>query len=321
MSDDTTGALSVEAATNLLSTPEPERKTPGETADPPETASPPEADASEAPEPGDGGETETPEAVEAAAEPPQWWDAEDKAHFLELTPAQQAAVIRNEAKREEVLAKEKGKAADARKAAEAEVANVNNIVAQLNQWLPAAVDKFKSRWGDNPDWVAVTQEYGAEQATTWKFEHDQELKTLQDAHQSRQQAEQHKQALFLRERTEQLVTACPDLSPDKAGEKAIENQTALSQHLVKMGATPQRIRQMDALEMSIAWDAYRFRQGQQSLATKPKPAPAPQRNVAPTGAPSSRSESARAQDLMSKLNRSGRVDDAVAVLNARTARN
>lgn len=323
MSDEATGALSVDAAVNLLTAPAEEPKkqpaAPAEAAEQNE-GSPAEPDAaSEAPEPGDGAETETAEAAEAAPEPPQWWDAEDKAHFLELTPAAQAAVLRNEAKREDVLQKEKGKALEARKAAEAESANVTNIVSQLNQWLPVAVDKFKSRWGDNPDWVVCSQEYGAEQATQWRFEYEQELKTLQDAHQSRQQAAQQLQVKFLRDRTEQLVSVCPDLSPDKAGEKAIANQTALTQHLLKAGAPAERIRAMDALEMSIAWDAYRFRQGQQALAAKPKPAP--QRNVAPTGAPSARSETIRAQDLLGRLTKTGKVDDAVAFLNARTARN
>jgi len=320
MSDESTGSLSVDAAVNLLASPAEEpKKQPEASAEPPEDqGSPAEPeDASEAPEPGDGETAEAPEPAEAQAlEPPQWWDAEDKAHFSTLTPEAQAVVLKNEEKRESVLQKEKGRALEARKAAEAEIAGFQNIVSGLNQWLPTAVEQFKSRWGDNPDWGAAAREYGAEQALQWRSEYEQEQKTLHQAIQSKQLAEQQAHALFMRERTEQLVSICPDLSPDKTGEKALENQTALSQYLLKGGARPDRVTKMDALEMSIAWKAFQYDQGKQALAA-PKPKPPPQRNVAPTGSTSQRSESMRAQDLLGKLSKTGKQEDAVAVLLAR----
>src|SRR4051812_33044550 len=130
MAEATTGALSVEQAIERIA-PEP-AEAPAETQDqeqdlPTETEV---EDVGEAEEPGDDVEAEEQPAVEAP-DAPKWWDAEKKAVWATLTPAQQTAVADQEAKREAVVEKAKNEAASERQQYQGVL---NSLAGVLPQW-------------------------------------------------------------------------------------------------------------------------------------------------------------------------------------------
>ena len=275
-------------------------------------ASAPEADdTSEEETPGDDVET-TEEVTAEAVEPPTWWDAEQRAIWATLTPAQQAAVAEQEAKRETVTAKAKEEAAAARKQAEAEAQQANNVLNALASEVPKWVATFKSQW-DGVDWPQLARDYPPEQYNQWRAEYEAQKQQIEQAQQTQELAQIRQQEAFYKERAAQLPTIAPELVDPVKGEA---NQTELSQYLLKAGFDAETIRGADARMMAIAWKALKADRALQSITAKPKPA-APKPNVAPAAAAPRTSQVRSIEQHSARLAKSGSVEDAVALLQAR----
>jgi len=129
-------------------------------------------------------------------------------------------------------------------------------------------------------------------------------------------AEEDRHRHFVKSESENLRTEAPDLIDPKDGRARM---SALSSFLVGQGFPPERLALMSAREAAIAYDAMRWREAQARARAQPqaKPAPAPRVTVKPTAAQGPRSTTTRADDAMRRLAKTGRIDDAVAFLNAR----
>jgi hypothetical protein len=99
----------------------------------------------------------------------------------------------------------------------------------------------------------------------------------------------------------------------------------LTQFLVSEGFPSERLSMMSAKEASIAYDAMRWRQAEAKARATQKPAAQRRENgrtpaaaVRPTAAQPPRTPQSKADDAMRRLTKSGRIDDAVAFLNARS---
>jgi hypothetical protein len=253
--------------------------------------------------------------AEAPRTPPSHWNAEERASFAKAPPELQDAILAQEGKREAVLKRHKDDALEARRAAEAERGEVEKRVAFLDHILPAAAQTFQTRWA-GIDWSRLPDEVGADQAFKLKAQFDGEREQMGRllAERERAQTEQHRH--FVATETEKLKTEAPDLADPKEGRA---RAAALGSFLTGEGFPATRISLMSAKEAAIAYDAMRWRQAQAKAKVQPQSTrtPGPRNVVKPTAAPAPRSSTTRADDAMKRLARTGRIDDAVAYLNAR----
>lgn len=317
-------ALSVEDAVSLIQGPAPEQDdapAPVEAAQEPEEiegeASAPEA-ADEAEEAVEGEEPqEEAEAVEPV-EPPAYWSKEAKAKFADLPPELQAVVLAQEGPREAAAAKAKAEAKAEAEQAQAKVKAVDQLADQLNAFLPQAVQAFQSKW-DNVDWAAYAEQ-DPEACFKDKLRFEQEQAHLVQLSQAQQQAEQIKHAEYVKAEFAKLSEVAPELADPVEGPKRREE---VGKFLVSAGLPPEALGNISATELSIAYDAYRYRQAKLAVAAKPKaPAPPARPPVkAAAAAPVRTSQQRSVEQLRGKLARSNDpVADAVALLQAMRAK-
>lgn len=313
----TDGAISFEQAVESLipqeQQPEPEaapvEAAPEEDEETVSEADPnPAEDTSEAQdEPGDGEEAEEP--AEAAAEPvdaPQWWDAEAKTEFSKLTPEAQAIVFAQEAKREQVTAKAKQEAAEARQKAEHEIAQVGRFAEALTAEIPKWQAAFRSKWGDNPDWVAHAQAVGVEQMTLDKLEWEQERAQLAEAKSAAEAAEAKAYQAFL-EAEEAKLAETP--LADKSARQEV------AKYLIEGGIPAEQLKHVTAQELTIAHKAMLWDRAQAAMkAPKPKPAAPVRSAVKPTPAPAQSSKQRAASQIANRFAQTRSVEDAIALL-------
>ena len=319
------GALSVDQAIAALM-PEPAEQEAPEAVDtvaePEEIegeANAPEDTEGEAEAPADGDETDAePEAV-APVEPPKYWSQDAKAKFAELPPELQAVVLAQEGPREEAAAKAKAEAAQQTQAAQAEVAKVQQLADHLGSFLPQAIETFKSKWGDAPDWMAYATEYGAEAMIVAKVQHEQELALLQQTAQATERATEAAREAAVKVEFQKLAEIAPELADPVEGSK---RRSEVTSFLVSEGLAEDDIRNITAVEMALANDAMQWRKAQAALKArptpKPNPAAAPRSPVRPAAAapvPAQRT----ATQVANRFAQTRSVDDAVALLLARKA--
>lgn len=329
MSETTTeGPLSVDQAiANLAGSPEVD---PAPVEDPveDETEAPETEDAttsedadSEDDSPGDEGEEA--EAEDEAVEPvpaPTWWKADAKAKFAELPPELQAVVLEQETVRERVVAEVKANAAETVKAAQKELAGVQTLAEQLNDFLPQAIETFKSRWGEAPDWAEVVRLNGAEEAFILKAQWEQEQAQIVQLRQATAQAETQARQVFLQNEFKTLSEIAPDLVDGEAG---AEKRTAVTLYLDSNGIDREAINNISAREMVIAHKAMLWDQAQaksKTLGTKPQTATPPKAVKTPArpGAAAVQATPQRAaQTQRNRYAQTRSVDDAIALLLAK----
>lgn len=310
--DDTPAAAAPEAP--AAAAPEPAAETPSEGA-----ASAPEETSAEAETlPAEGEEGEAGEQAETPLEPPLYWKPEAKAKFATLDPELQAEILSQEGPREAAAAKAKDEAAQARATAEKETQGVQRFAEELGKFLPQAVQTFRGRWGDNPDWVAFAQQNGAEAMTVAKAQYEAERQQLLQVAEASKTAETMAHQAYVVEEFKTLQKIAPELADPKEGPA---RRTEITRYLVEAGIPPTAIRSISAVEMTMAhkamlWDAARAKSAPNPA---PKPAPAATRPLA-RGAASVGSADPKVKQAQTAKNRfvqTRSIDDAVALLNAR----
>jgi len=324
-----TGPLTVDAAIASLLPTEPVEQeapeAPQPAAEEPEPSegetSTPEDPEAEPEEPAEG-ETETEEEAEAVepVDPPKYWSKDAKEAFAKLPADLQAVVLAQEGPREEAAAKAKAEAAEKVQRADAEVQKVSQLAERLAEFLPQAIQTFASRWGSDPDWVAYAQEHGAEAMTFAKAQHDQELQQLQKVAAAKADADDQAHQAFVKAEFVRLAEVAPDLADPQEGKA---RRSKVTDFLVKQGVDPDSLRNISAAEMSIAYDAMRFREAQAQLKAPkplPKPHPAPAKAAARPGAAQTQSPTERtAAQVANRFAQTRSFDDAVALLLAKKA--
>lgn len=314
------GPMTVDQAVESLITPQPDEQHEAapvaavEAAqEPAETeAEQPAEDAAEEPlEASDADEQETEPAVEPV-EPPKYWSQDAKAKFAALPPDLQAVVLEQEGPREAAAAKAKSEAAEQKAAASKEVEGVQRLATQLAEFLPQAVETFQQRWGE-PDWAAVAQEHGADQAFILKSQHEAEARQLQKLAEAKQQAETQAHSAFIQAETEKLAgTPLADMTV----------RQEVGKYLTDSGIDPQSLSTVSAKELTIAHKAMLYDRAQAALKAKPKPVtPPPARSpVRPAAAQPGSSSQRTATTLANRFAQTHSVDDAVALLLAKGPR-
>lgn len=274
----------------------------------------------EADEPGDEGEEEAEAETEAVApvDAPVWWKAEAKAEFAKLPPELQAVVHEQEAVREKVVSEAKAQAAEAVKAAQSELKGVQTLAQQLNDFLPQALETFKSRWGDAPDWAEVARTQGAEEAFILKAQWESEQQQLTKLTQAQKEAEAQAFNVYVKAEFETLATIAPELADPVKGP---ELRTAVTKFLIEDGIDPEQIRGISAREMRIANEARMWREAQaksKALASKPKPISPPVKSaLKPAAAQPAATPQRAAQQAQNRFVQTRSIEDAIALLASR----
>jgi hypothetical protein len=311
------GPLSVEQAVGLLEAApdpvEPLEETPAQ-----ESEAEPTAEEAPDPEEAIEGEEEAepesdPETPAIAA--PTSWDATERALFATLPPEAQQVIAGREAERDKAVSKAQTEATQAKQAATQEVQQIAQLKGHLEQILPKAQQVFQDKWA-NVDWVAWAQQdpqaafigreqFAAEQA---------EMGRLQAASQHAQRVAQQ---AFIAEEGEKLKTLAPELADPVKGP---ERRQAVAQYLIKAGADPQGLETLPAAAVAVAYKAYLYDQLQAGAKPTPK-TPQPARPaVKPTAAAPARTPQRQAEQITNRFRQTGSVEDAVAMLDARSVR-
>lgn len=321
------GALSIDQAADLMNAQEEETNQPVETpeaapAETPDTEAVPAAEGGAEAEKPDGAETAETGEAETPIDPPQFWNADAKARFRDLPRDLQEVVLSQEASRNAFTSKAAQEATETRKAAEAEKTRFGQLAEQLTTLVPMAEKTFADRWA-NVDWVALTDQVGAEQAQKLKFQHDAEREQLASLKQAQAQTDKATFDEFVKREAAILPTLCPDLTDAKEGPA---RRQALGQYLVEAGIAPQALSGISAREMSIAWKAKQWDDAQAKIkaaAAKPKPAavqttPKTAASKPSTAVPAGNPTTMRIQTLERK--RSLSIDEATELMNLKDKR-
>lgn len=320
-----TGPLTREQAVEILTERAPEAQAPEapvEAAEEPEEIEG-EASAPEEPEAEAGNLAEDEGEAEEAPEPekldaPLYWKPEAKSVFDAMTPEQQAVVLAQESPREEATAKAKAQAAAEVEKAQKEVAGVQALAAHLNEFLPQAIQTFNQRWGE-PDWAAVAQEHGADQAFVLKVQYENEQKQLAQLQHASQTAQTEARKAFLQTEWKELEVIAPELT-DPAKGQALRSEVV--DYLKADGIPAEAVAQISAREMRIARKAMLWDRAQAALKAPKTPTPAalaapraPVRPVAAAAQPSSPQRDA--QRIQNRFAQTGSREDAVALIVAK----
>lgn len=316
---DVTGSLNVEQAAALLDAGPPEEQdTPAVETESPAEETEAQPSAEEPAEPDEA----TPEAAEEGETReviprPQSWAADDQAAWDAVPEDVKPIIMARETERDRATQKAVQTASEARRQADAEVQAVTEIKAVLDQTLPNIIAMNQGKW---KDWTPQAQ---LEMARTdpgrymaLKAEYDLEQKTLADVQTTNQRVTEQAFQAFVREERTKLAELEPELAD---AEKGASRLATLSNYLVERGAPPEQLAGLPAYVVSLAYDAYRYRQSRGHIATQAKtPAAAPRAALRPAAASTVRTPQREAQAAKNRFHQTGNLDDAIAFLNAKS---
>lgn len=282
----------------------------GDDSTPANTDEPSEAEAIE----GEDAESDEPESEELPAiEAPRSWNAEAKAKFAKLPRDVQEYVVSRESERDTALSKAQQEAAESRKRVETEVAAIGQYKTVLDKLLPQAQATFENRWKD-VDWNAVVDKFGADEALKLRNQFEKEQEQVQQLQAAQQQAQAVEHRKFVEAEIAKLPTIAPDLADPKEGPK---RRADVGKFLMDSGVPAEQLRGISALEMSLAYDAMRYRAAKANLSQPKKPAAPAKTLVKPSSAKAAVSPKKQGiANLQQRAFTSGSVDDMVALLDA-----
>lgn len=260
-----------------------------------------------------------PEPEAPAIDPPASWDADAKERFKALPPDLQTVVVERERERESAFGKTQREAAEAKKAAEAQLQAVTRereaYTAQLSQLIQMAktMDPVLAE-GAKTDWVRESQQDPAGTQAKW-FAYQQRQAQLQALQQERDR-------VAALQAQEQLTRATESLSKelDFWGDEAKRSkfQGDLRAFLKTKSFGDDEIRAItDHRAILLARDAmlYRDLMAQQAKIGEHKKAPTPPKQILKSQAASDRSEkSDRVAAALKRVKSTGRLDEQAAVL-------
>jgi len=266
-------------------------------------------------------------------EPPRSWTKDEKEEFATYPREAQEKIARREQERERAVRQSQNEAAEQRKAIEAQRTEAEKVRQEYEAKLPAivqALQEFQGGQFSDIKTPADAQKLAAEDPFRY-LQYDAHQKQVAALHaelngaQERQAREwQSKWAEFAHNEDKKIAERIPELADPVQRTKVQES--ALS-YLKDTGFTESELGSAwngqaslslrDHRVQSMIRDAVKYREGQESAkkAITAKPLPPVQRpGVAP---PRGAAADQNIQTLSKKLESSGKVDDAVALVLAR----
>ena len=281
-----------------------------------EAATTAEEEGSEAEAPGDANDEPGEEETQAEAlrlDPPNWWNAEQKAKWASLSPELQAVVYAQEQNRENVLQKAKTKAAEAEKTFTDQRAQIATRMQVLDELLPRAMEMYGNRWA-NVDWAAAAAQMDPTDYNRVRAQYEQETRHIHQMAAEKRSADDEAFKAFATERAAKLVAIAPELADAKEGPA---RQQRVVEFLVSNGGLTQEqvVRGLTADVASLLHDGLRYRDAAANAKANPVPKIAPKANtVKPTATPPVRTPN---HARIAELTRKSRLttDEAVELMN------
>lgn len=309
------GPLSVDDAAQLIGPPPPEEdEVPA--AEETETvtdlpAEPTAEDDEAAPEP----------AEEPVIEAPHSWGAEDKALFAQLPREVQEVILSRETQRDRAVFEAFERAAAASREAEAGLAGLAEVRSAVELAVASAGQAFAGRWR-NVDWVKAASEMSSEDYNRARALYERDLSEMQRLSAAQQLAEEEAFGAFVKAEEAKLPIYDPELADPEQG---MARRGEVMSYLVgAYGYAPEVLnRQVGAAELAIARKAMLYDQlaaHMDARARQPaqRPNPAPARPALRPAAAQARTSNQRSLEASeARLAKSGSVEDAIAVLQAR----
>lgn len=285
--------------------------------------------------PGADEPTQDDPASKPSVEPPRSWTKEDKELFASLPPETQQRISERERAREVEFRKGQDAIANDRKAVQAAAQQALQLRSQYEQALPALLQNLQAQ--NNAEFADITSWEAAQRLADedpfrfnkWQL-HQQRMqavaKETQQAMAQRATEEAQRFEQFAAEQDAKFAELAPEFADPKQAEKV---QAQAVQYLKDIGFNEQEIGESwtgkrplplrDARMQALVRDAMRWRSAEAKRAeVSAKPVPPVQR----PGTPLSSGERARAntQALENRLNSTGSMKDAFALLQARRSR-
>lgn len=306
--------LSVEDAVAQLAVPQAEEPATAET--PVEAAEPEAPEPEQAPEEQPKAAEEQPEPELAPIDPPKSWSAADQEKFAALPRDAQEIIAAREADRDRTVQKTLSEKDRATKQANEQAAQAAAEFRQkAEQVMPEALRRLNDL--EAVDLVALNQKDPnlAQQILLEREQARSDYAKLQADIQAAQQAEQKAHLARL---AEELPNVVPDLvDPEKGAERV----NAVGRFLQAQGIPLENVLSASAVELKLAYNAMRWEESQdkarQMTATRPPTQSPPTRPVRPASSAPTSSQQSAVEAAKARLARSGDVDDAVALLQAR----
>jgi hypothetical protein len=269
-----------------------------------------------------------PEPAEPTIEPPRSWTKEEKEEFATYPREAQEKIARREQERETALRRSQNDAAEKLKGLTAKEQEAEQVRQNYEKALPALLQQLQAaqagQFADiktqedvtrlaTEDWPRFAQ-WQAHQMQVARVE--SEVKATQER---QAQDYQKRWASFANEQDQKLVERAPELADKSKASKIAEQAKAV---LTDIGFSDQELGQAWNGEASVSLrdhrlqllilDAVKYREAK-TAKPQPKPVPPVQRpGVAPP-----RGNAPELQTLSRKLESSGKIDDAVALVMAR----
>lgn len=271
-------------------------------------------------------------AEEPPIEPPRSWTKEEKEEFATYPREAQEKIARREQERETALRRSQNEAAEKLKGLTAKEQEAEQVRQRYEQALPALLQTLQEQqqgefadirtmadverlaredWPRYALWDAQQKKIAA---VTQEVRSSQERQT----HEFRQ-----KWSEFASKQDQLLVERAPELADKAKAAKIAETAKAV---LTDIGFNDQELAQAwngeasvslrDARIQLLILDAVKYRDAKANLA---KPAPKPVTQVQKPGVAEPRSAALAVQNLSKKLEQTGRLEDALAVVQARRA--
>jgi len=231
-----------------------------------------------------------PEPLEAAIEPPQFWDAEGKERFAKLSPASQKEVVEYEKQRTAAVAKAMQKSTEAAKAAEAKHQQLREIVDRFGESEEPADARMK-QWDE---WFARE---GVELARTnpaafvaEQARYQAEKREVDQVRAAKAEAERALYSEHIKEQNRLLPELAPELADPKEGKQRFADTLNYAREL---GYDADQLRWITARDLSVAHKAMLWDRAQARAKEAPKPKPKP---AGPNAAPAGQGQKASSSD-------------------------
>jgi len=253
------------------------------------------------------------EPDEPAIDPPHSWAAEDREMFAQLPREAQEVILARETQRDRAVSEAQQRAAEASKRVDAEVQGLQQYKQALDEFLPHALQTFAGKWGQNPDFRALADQIGVEAAWKAEKEYETEKAQIQQLKAAQKVAQDKAYQQFLEVEGQRL----PELAPDLADPvKGPEIKARLHSFLLENGVSETDIPYAAATHLAMAYDAMRYRELVAMKGRRSPTAPATP-TVRPVGRPGRSTQQRSLEQISGRLDKTGDVDDAVRLLQAR----
>ena len=259
------------------------------------------------------------EEAEPIPDPPASWSKEDREAWDELTPKARDAVLRRAAEDRKAISEASNKAAGALRA-------VQELSQQTQQIAHLAVDAFELKWKEKTEgqipWAQWARQMDPQEYQALRAEYDADVKQRDDAKSAAQQQSHIARSAFYAEEGKKLVELAPDLADQKEGPA---RRQKVATFLTERGIPQEALEMISATELSIAYDAYRYREMQaraKERAALPRKNPTSTAKAVPVGGAAAGAHSSTSRDLAvanTRLTKTGSIDALVGVFNAEDA--